>query len=133
MYVCMYRGRPSWRCPWDRAFQLGQGEGPIGIVGPISQPRNIIDTMSHTLQLTNTLLCVFRGNFYSRQLRRSASSYLEEHYCTRPGKREKLSQDQYIFIVSASSITSIYENLNKVFGFHSVVLIIGMFCNMSLL
>ena len=39
MYVCMYRGRPSWRCPWDRAFQLGQGEGPIGLVGPISQPQ----------------------------------------------------------------------------------------------
>ena len=35
---CMYRGRPSWRCPWDRAFQLGQGEGPIGLVGPISNP-----------------------------------------------------------------------------------------------
>ena len=48
-YVCMYRGRPSWRCPWDRAFQLGQGEGPIGLVGPISQPRGTIDTASLTL------------------------------------------------------------------------------------
>ena len=35
----MYRGRPSWNCPWEGAIQLGQGEGPIGIVGPISQPR----------------------------------------------------------------------------------------------
>ena len=34
----MYRGRPSWNCPWEGAIQLGQGEGPIGIVGPISQP-----------------------------------------------------------------------------------------------
>ena len=48
MYVCMYRGRPSWRCPWDRAFQLGQGEGPIGLVGPISQPRGTNDTASLT-------------------------------------------------------------------------------------
>ena len=69
MYVCMYRGRPSWKCPWKGAVQLGQGEGPIGIVGLISQPRGIIDTASRTLQRTSTLLCVFRGNFYSRQLR----------------------------------------------------------------
>ena len=45
-YVCMYRGHPSWRCPWDRAFQLAQGEGPIGFLGPISQPRGTIDTAS---------------------------------------------------------------------------------------
>ena len=38
MCVCMYRGCPSWRCSWDRAFQLGLGEGPFGLVGPISQP-----------------------------------------------------------------------------------------------
>ena len=49
MYVCMYRGSPLWRCPWDRAFQLGQGEGPIGVVGSISQPRGTIDTASLTL------------------------------------------------------------------------------------
>ena len=54
MYVCMYRGRPSWRCPWDPAFQLGQGEGPIGPVGPISQPRGT-DTASLTLDRTHTI------------------------------------------------------------------------------
>ena len=59
MYVCMYRGRPSWRCPWDRAFQLGQGEGPIGIMGPISQPRGIIDTASLTLNHTCVLMYAF--------------------------------------------------------------------------
>ena len=37
MYVCMYRGRPSWRCPWKGAVQLGQGEGPIGIVATKNQ------------------------------------------------------------------------------------------------
>ena len=26
--VCMYRGRPLWRCPWDRAFQLAKGRDP---------------------------------------------------------------------------------------------------------
>ena len=53
--VCMYRGHPSWRCPWDRVFQLGLGEGPIGIVGPMSQPRGTIDTASRTLVHTCTL------------------------------------------------------------------------------
>ena len=46
-----------------RAFQLGQGEGPIGLVGPISQPRGSIDTASLTLGRTNALLCTFRANF----------------------------------------------------------------------
>ena len=46
MYACKYRGLPLWRCTWYRAFQLGLGEGPIGLVGPISQPRGIIDTAS---------------------------------------------------------------------------------------
>ena len=63
MYVCMYRGRPLWRCPWNRAFQLGQGEGPIGLVGPISQPRGIIGTASLTLDRTCALLCAFWANF----------------------------------------------------------------------
>ena len=52
-YACMYRGSPLWRCPRDRAFQLGLGEGPIGLVGPISQPRGTIDTASRTLGHTN--------------------------------------------------------------------------------
>ena len=69
MYVCMYRGRPSWRCPWDRAFQLGQGEGPIGIVGPISQPRGAIDTASLMLDHIYTLNVRFLIQLYSRQLR----------------------------------------------------------------
>ena len=34
-------------------FQLGQGEGPIGLVGPICQPRGTIDTASLTLGHTN--------------------------------------------------------------------------------
>ena len=53
--VCMYRGRPSW----DRAFHLGQGEGPIGIVGSISQPRGIIDTASLMLGHTRALMWIF--------------------------------------------------------------------------
>ena len=53
MYVCMYRGRPSWNCPWEGAIQLSQGEGPIGIVGPISQPRCTNDTASLTLERTS--------------------------------------------------------------------------------
>ena len=32
------------------AFQLGQREGPIGLVGPISEPRGTIDTASLTIQ-----------------------------------------------------------------------------------
>ena len=63
MYVCMYRGRPSWICPWDRAFQLGQGEGPIRIVGPISQPRGIIDTASLTPDRTRALVYAFWADF----------------------------------------------------------------------
>ena len=59
MYVCMYRGRPLWNCPWKGAIQLGQGEGPIGIVGPISQPHGTIDTASLTLNHTHALVCDF--------------------------------------------------------------------------
>ena len=40
-------------------FQLGLGEGPIGLVGPISQPRGAIDTASLTLDDTSALVCVF--------------------------------------------------------------------------
>ena len=58
-HVCMYRGRPSWNCTLLRAIQLGQGEGPIGIVGPMSQTRSIIDTASRTLDHTNTFLMYF--------------------------------------------------------------------------
>ena len=68
MYVCIYRGRPWWRCPWDRAFQLGLGEGPIGIVDPISQPRDTIDTASSTLICTHAHRR-FPNQLYSRQLR----------------------------------------------------------------
>ena len=46
----------------DRAFQLGQGEGPIGIVGPISQSRDTNDAASLTLIRTNAH-GVFRINF----------------------------------------------------------------------
>ena len=63
MCVCMYRGCPSGRCPWDQAFQLGQGEGPIGIVGQISQPRGIIDTASLTPDRTRALVYAFWADF----------------------------------------------------------------------
>ena len=65
----MYRGSPSWRCPWDRALQLGQGGGPIGIVGPISQRRGTIDTASLTLDHTYALNVRFLNQLYSGQLR----------------------------------------------------------------
>ena len=47
-HVFMYKSRPLW----DRAFQLGQGEGPIGLVGPIFQPRGTIGTASLMLDHT---------------------------------------------------------------------------------
>ena len=56
MYVCIevaLCGDAHW------AFQLGQGEGSIWIVGPMSQPRGIIDTASLTLDHTFALVCVF--------------------------------------------------------------------------
>ena len=65
----MYRIRPSWKCPWNRAIQLGLGEGPIGIVGPIFKPRGTIDTASHTLDHTRALNVHFLNQLYSRQLR----------------------------------------------------------------
>ena len=46
-----------------RAFQLGQGEGPIGLVGPISQPRGTIDIVSLMLDHTSALVCVFWSSF----------------------------------------------------------------------
>ena len=63
MHACMYRGHLSWKCPWDRAFQLGQGEGPIGLMGPISQPRSTNDTALLMLGHTCALVCVFWPNF----------------------------------------------------------------------
>ena len=59
MYVCMYRGCPSWKCPLLRAVQLGHGEGPIRIVAPISQPRGTIDAVSLTLYHTYSFRCKF--------------------------------------------------------------------------
>ena len=63
--VCVFVYR-DLRCPWYRVFQLGLGEGPIGLVGPISQPRGTIDSASLTLVHTNTR---FLNQLYSRQLR----------------------------------------------------------------
>ena len=54
MYVCMDRGRPLWRYLWDRAFQLGLGEGPIGIVGPMI----VACTLSKM-----TIIVLFRDGF----------------------------------------------------------------------
>ena len=65
----MYRDCPSWKCPWKRAVQLGQGEGLIGIVGPMSQPRGTIDTGSLALNHTHAFNMRFLRQFYSGQLR----------------------------------------------------------------
>ena len=64
--VCMYRGCPSWNCPWNWAVQLGLGEGPINKVDPMSQPHSTIDTMLRMLAHTCTL--------YSGQLRGPVTS-----------------------------------------------------------
>ena len=46
----MLKGCPSWKCPWYGHSNWAKGgEGPIGLVGPISQPRGTIDTTSLTL------------------------------------------------------------------------------------
>ena len=47
--ICMYRGCPLWNCPWDRAFQLDLGDGPINKVSPMSQACGAIDTASRTV------------------------------------------------------------------------------------
>ena len=67
MYVCMYKGCPSWNCPWDRASNWAWGRGPSK-VGPMSQPRGTIDTPSRMLIHTNTHVH-FLNQLYSRQLR----------------------------------------------------------------
>ena len=46
-----------------------QGEGPIGLVGPISQPRGTIVTLSLTLDHTYALNVHFLSQLYFRQLR----------------------------------------------------------------
>ena len=61
-HVCMYRGRPSWSCPWNRAIQLGQGEGPIGIVGPMSN-HTAPSVQCHLRWFILTQVCVFWINF----------------------------------------------------------------------
>ena len=43
--------------------ERGQGEGPIGLVGPISQPHGTNGTASLTLDHTHTLVCAFGANF----------------------------------------------------------------------
>ena len=62
-YVCMYRGCPPWNCSLLWAVQLGLGEGPIGIVGPISQPRG-----THAGSYLRTSVR-FLSQLYFRQLR----------------------------------------------------------------
>ena len=39
--------------PLELGVQLGQGEGPIGIAGPMSLPAGTIDTASHKLAHTH--------------------------------------------------------------------------------
>ena len=45
--------------PMGLGVPTGQGEGPIGIVGSIRQPRGIIDTASLALDRTCTPVCIF--------------------------------------------------------------------------
>ena len=69
MYVCMYRGRPSWNCPWEGAIQLSQEEGPIGIMGPMSRPLGYHwSHVTHACMYSHTIVC-FPYQLYSRQLR----------------------------------------------------------------
>ena len=56
MCVCVL---PFVECPLVLSDQLGQGEGPIGIVGPISRPRGTIDTASLMLDHTYAFECPF--------------------------------------------------------------------------
>ena len=80
----MYRGRPSWNCPWKGAVQLGQGEGPIGIVGPISQPRGTIGTASLGSYFGTDVH--FLNQLYFRQLRVSCVLMWEVQRHTGPVK-----------------------------------------------
>ena len=54
-------------CPWKGGVQLSLGEGPSK-VGPMSQPRGTINTVSRTLIRTNARVR-FPNQLYSRQLR----------------------------------------------------------------
>ena len=68
-YVCMYRGRSLWNYPWNWAIQLGLGEGPIGIMGPMSQPRGYHwSRVTHADMYSHTIMW-FPYQLYSRQLR----------------------------------------------------------------
>ena len=60
------------------AHGIGHSNWPIGIVGPISQPRGTIDTASLTLTHTCTLVCAFCSQLYSGQLRVSWDRMQEE-------------------------------------------------------
>ena len=63
MYVCKEvalcgNADKIWRSNWAK------GRDPsVGLVGPISQPRGTIGTMSLMLAHTSALLCVFWANF----------------------------------------------------------------------
>ena len=107
--VCMYRGRLMWRCPWDRAFQLGRGEGPIGIVGPISQPRGTIDTASHA----GSYLCTQRA-FSEPTLISAAKGLLYPHvggtvtHQARYYGRCNMCMCQLIFLKTCSYFTNFW-------------------------
>ena len=65
----MYRGRPLWNCPWNRAIQLGLGKGLIGIVGSMSQFRwNHRSRVTRADMYSHTIVC-FPYQIYSGQLR----------------------------------------------------------------
>ena len=69
MYVCMYRGLPLWRFPWRKGVPTGPRRGTHRDHGSNVPTRGIINTMSRTLLRNNTLMCAFRSNFCSGQLR----------------------------------------------------------------
>ena len=68
---------------WWIEIELGQGEVPIGLVGPISQPCGTIGTMSHTL-IPTCAQCAFRINFALGSYGWPAPSYIEGQCHTGP-------------------------------------------------
>ena len=67
-------GKPiNWISVLPRKVQLNLGEGPIGIVGPMSQTRGIIDVASLTLYRTNALMMRVLIQLYSGQLRETCT------------------------------------------------------------
>ena len=68
MYVCMYRGRPSWRCPWDQAFQWAKWSDPSG--SWVQYPNPAVPSIPrHARWFILAHEVCFLYQLYSRQLR----------------------------------------------------------------